>query len=548
MTPFYPTTNLLALAFASSYLVQASNDLPASFGPPPDSDPLTWGFYATHEVQTPTHLDITGSIPSWLTGSLYRGAAGTWDVGNYTAEHWFDGFSRNHLFQIADGSVTYRSRNASDELMHFIEETGLFPGNTFGSDPCKIIFGAFETTYRDGTNARGNTTTSNTPVAYIPNFPGLNRNSSNVGSPLNTLVSTTDANRLQQIDPVTLEAIELFTYQASHPLLSDSGRSCAHPAMTEEAIYNYVLDTSAKPPVYRVFGITSPEGETKIIANITDAPPAYIHSMFHTEKHVILIVWQADFTKAGESVLTSIGPWNPERKTLFYVIDPVNGGVVSKYESEDAFFAFHEINSFEDASGDIYIDLPTMPDYSFLDAAIVENLRANLGSKTNASSKNDLAGSFTRYKLPFYENNKASNGSLIKHTATIDIQLPYKNANIELPRIDESLKGKPYRYAYGIHVEKMGYFADSIIKIDTKKQSWKIWSPKTKQLPSEPIFIARPGAKTEDDGVLLTVAMDSAEKKSSLVVIDAITMKEIGRAHMPIVMGYGFHGAYHAEL
>lgn len=548
MAPFHPTTNLLSLAFASSYLVQASGDLAASFGPPPDSNPLTWGFYATHEVQTPTHLEITGSIPSWLTGSLYRGAAGTWDVGNYTAEHWFDGFSRNHLFQIADGSVTYRSRNASDELMHFIEETGLFPGNTFGSDPCKIIFGAFETTYRDGTNARGNKTTANTPVAYIPNFPGLDRNSSNVGSPLDTLVSTTDANRLQQIDPVTLEAIELFTYQATHPLLSDSGRSCAHPAMTEEAIYNYVLDTSAKPPVYHVFGITSPEGETNIIANITDAPPAYIHSMFHTEKHVILIVWQADFTKAGESVLTSIGPWNPERKTLFYVIDPVNGGVISKYESEDAFFAFHEINSFEDASGDIYIDLPTMPDYSFLDAAMVENLRANLGSKTNASSKNDLAGSFTRYKLPFYEYNKASNGSLITHTATIDIQLPYKKANIELPRIAESLKGKPYRYAYGIHVEKMGYFADSIIKIDTKKESWKIWSPKTKQLPSEPIFIARPGAKTEDDGVLLTVAMDSAEKKSSLVVIDAITMKEIGRAHMPIVMGYGFHGAYHAEL
>lgn len=318
--------------------------------------------------------------------------------------------------------------------------------------------------------------------------------------------------------------------------------------MTEQAIYNYLLDTSVKPPVYRVFGIKSPEGETKIIANITDAPPAYIHSMFHTKKHVILIVWQADFTKAGETVLTSLGPWNPERKTLFYVIDPVNGGVISKYESEDAFFAFHEINSFEDASGNIYIDLPTMPNYSFLDAAIVENLRANLGSKTNASSKNDLAGSFTRYKLPFYENNKASNGSLITHTATIDIQLPYKNANIELPRINEDMKGKPYRYAYGIHVEKIGYFADSIIKIDTKTQSWKLWSPKTKQLPSEPIFIARPGAETEDDGVLLTVAMDSAEKKSSLVVIDAITMKEIGRAHMPIVMGYGFHGAYHAEL
>ncbi|KAL7915562.1 carotenoid oxygenase [Trichoderma velutinum] len=526
MAPSLLPTKVLTLAFASSRLAHASNDLPASFGPPLGSDPLTWGFYATHEIQMPTCLSVTGSIPKWVTGSLYRGAAATWDVGNYTAEHWFDGFSRNHLFQIADGSVTYRSRNASDELMHFVQETGLFPGNTFGSDPCKTIFGAFETTYRDGTNEHGNKTTANTAIAFIPNFPGLARNTSSVGGPLNTLVSTTDANRLQQFDPVTLEAIELFTYQASNPLLSDSGHTCAHPAMTEDGtIYNYLLDTSTTPPVYRVFGVMSPGGETKIIANITDAPPAYIHSMFRSEQHVILIIWQADFTKAGKTLLSSMGPWNPERKTLFYVIDPVKGGVVSKYESEDAFFAFHQINSFEDASGNIYIDLPTMKDYSFLDAAMVENLRANLGSKTHPSSKNDLAGSFTRYKLPFYENNKASNGSFITHTAT----------------------GKPYRYAYGIHVEKIGYFADSIIKVDTETQSWKIWSPETKQLPSEPIFVPRPGATAEDDGVVLTVAMDSAEKKSSLVVIDATTMKEISRAHMPIVMGYGFHGAYRAD-
>jgi hypothetical protein len=50
-------------------------------------------------------------------GSLYRGAAATWDVGNWTAEHWFDGLSRNHRFEIENGAVHYRSRNGSDELM-----------------------------------------------------------------------------------------------------------------------------------------------------------------------------------------------------------------------------------------------------------------------------------------------------------------------------------------------------------------------------------------------------------------------------------------------
>lgn len=53
---------------------------------------------------------------TYYRGSLYRGAAATWDSGNYTAEHWFDGFSRNHRFEISEGKVSYRSRNASDEL------------------------------------------------------------------------------------------------------------------------------------------------------------------------------------------------------------------------------------------------------------------------------------------------------------------------------------------------------------------------------------------------------------------------------------------------
>lgn len=60
--------------------------------------------------------------------------------------------------------------------------------------------------------------------------------------------------------------------------------------------------------------------------------------------------------------------------------------------------------------------------------------------------------------------------------------------------------------------------------------------------------MSRPGATAEDDGVLLTVAMDSAEEKSSLVMINAINMEEIGQAHMPIVMGYRFHRVYHADL
>ncbi|CAI6094726.1 unnamed protein product [Clonostachys chloroleuca] len=537
---------LLPFVLSFSRLTRAEDDLPAWFEPPPGSDPITWGFYGTHEMREPTQLKVEGYFPHWLTGSLYRGGAGIWDVGNYTAEHWFDGFSRNHRFEIANGMVSYRSRNGSDEIMDFVRETGRYPEKSFGSDPCKMIFGAFETTFRDGISPHGNKSCMNIAVSYVSNFPGIIGNSTDGNVPFKIFVSTTDANGLQQIDPDTLEPTEIFTYQASHALLVNGSQSAAHPVHTADgSLYKYVLDLSSSPPIYRVFGIHPASGETQLLANITDTPPAYIHSLFGTEKHIVLIIWQADFTQEANNIVDSIGPWDPERRALFYVINRANGGIVGKYEAPDAFFAFHQIKSFEDKAGNIFVDLPRMNDTSFLSAARIPNLRANLGTP-NATSKNDLAGSFTRYRLPrLCKFPQSGNGTLETTPARIEFSLPYGEANIELPRINPARDGKPYRFSYGIHVQKAGNFADSIIEIDTEKRRWKVWAPETKHLPSEPIFVSKPNPTSEDDGVLLTVTIDSKSKRSSsLVVIDAKNMKELGRARMPIVMGYGFHGVW----
>ncbi len=518
-----------------------------SHGPPPGADPLTYGFYATPEIPEPVPLEITGIIPKWLNGSLYRGAAGSWDTGNLTAEHWFDGFSRNHRFEILNGKVEYRSRNASDEVVDFIRETGRLPGGSFGSDPCKIIFGAFEATFRDGVNPHGNTSSANVDVSYVANYPGLARNTSSRGGPFDTLVATTDGNYLQQIDPVTLDPIEISTYQAGNLLLNNTDRSAAHPAFgADGSIYNYALDLTAKPPTYRVFGVSPETGAATVLAKITDAPPAYLHSLFSTANHLILIIWQADIGHKSNTLVGSLLPWNPARKTLFYVISKTTGGVVSKYVSPDAFFAFHEINAFENSTGSLIIDLPTATDYHFLNTANVDNLRANIGSHANGSSYSDIAFNFTRYVLPNHgANAKFANGSLITHPAIKSFSLDYGKHNIELPRINQKYSGKDYRYAYGVHTDKPGYFTDSLIKVDTKTRTSIVWNPKTNHLPSEPVFVANPlGSGAEDDGVLLTIAMDAERKKSSLIVINATTMGELGRAQMPIAMGYGFHGVF----
>eukprot|EP00983_Pelagomonas_calceolata_P037914 1136593-Pelagomonas_calceolata.AAC.1 len=55
----------------------------------------------------------------------------------------------------------------------------------------------------------------------------------------------------------------------------------------------------------------------------------------------------------------------------------------------------------------------------------------------------------------------------------------------------------------------------------------------------ECVFVPRPGAQAEDDGVVLVQHM-GADGRSSLVVIDAQSWQELGRARLPYGLPCGF--------
>ena len=66
------------------------------------------------------------------------------------------------------------------------------------------------------------------------------------------------------------------------------------------------------------------------------------------------------------------------------------------------------------------------------------------------------------------------------------------------------------------------------------------------QSPGEPIFLADPDGVDEDDGVCLSVVLDGTKGKSHLLVLDAKTFEEVGRAEMEVVVPFGFHGTHFA--
>ena len=54
----------------------------------------------------PTYV-LSGEIPSWIDGSLFRNGPGKYELGDQQVEHLFDGLSVVHRFHITNGQVSF---------------------------------------------------------------------------------------------------------------------------------------------------------------------------------------------------------------------------------------------------------------------------------------------------------------------------------------------------------------------------------------------------------------------------------------------------------
>jgi torulene dioxygenase len=202
------------------------------------------------------------------------------------------------------------------------------------------------------------------------------------------------------------------------------------------------------------------------------------------------------------------------------------------------FFCFHQINAFDDpAKDDIIIDMSVYEDHSIIQHIYLDKLR------TLSADNTMHMGRLRRFCLPSVTSSSSKSKT---RQANVEFTLP-RSESIELATINPSNYQHPYRYTYGVNSSSpdIGRFADHIIKLDMQNINGghKLWGI-AGYTPSEPIFVPRPGGKTEDDGVVLTIVLDGIRGKSMLVILNAQDMKECARAEMETVFPIGFHGVW----
>ncbi|KAF9728369.1 hypothetical protein PMIN02_008326 [Paraphaeosphaeria minitans] len=528
-----------------------------------ESWPNSAGFDTDFEEHKSVELTVKGKIPHYVAGVLYRtGPLGfrvqTDQEKTWAANHWFDGFSCVHRFEISfpkDYStprVCYNSRRTVDELLEVVRKTGKLEGITFGRkrDPCESFFYKVMSMFKPATGPQnvGVTVSINMPSEQT-GTQAVNGHSTGV----ETLYLKTDASRMNQIDPETLEPKGVCRQYILHPSLI--GQLSAAHAETDPGtgdVFNYNLEMGRKSR-YRVFRISSSTGKTEILATFT-ATPAYVHSFFLTEHYVVLCVWNSHISWGGLSVLyrknilDAIASFDPSSKAKWYVVDRAGRGLVATYESE-AFFCFHTINAWEQPSSsdakktDLICELSMYENLDVMHRFYYDNLMSSHeSSKAYAGQKRrSCLARHAQFRLPVVE---PGNPSSEPRPADVLFKSDPMVAQ-ELPTINPSYAMRKHRYTYGTADRLKSTFMDGIVKFDNVTQTAIFWDTEA-HTPGEPIFVADPEGVEEDDGVLLSVVLDGVEEKSYLLVLRAKDLVELGRAEMKGPVAFGFHGAHKA--
>jgi len=446
-------------------------------------------------------LPVEGEMPDWLAGSLVRVTPAKFEAGGKPLNHWFDGQAMLHGFGVDAGRVSYANRWLRTKQLESIERDGKLAYTEFATDPCRSLF-------------------KRMALMFNPRAALTDNGVVNVVKLGEEHLALTETPMPVRFDPDTLSTFGTTEWAKDIPGLLTT----AHPHGDGGELINYAAHIGAISR-YRFFTMR-PGGTPRKAAEMKVREPAYMHSFGLTPRFFVLgefpyVVNPLDVARTrGAKPFMEHFRWKPERGTRFHLFDRRTGELGRTFDAP-AGFCFHHVNAYEEGS-EVVVDACVYDDPSIIEDLYLQRILAK--ERGNSPPR------FIRYRLDL-ETGESTN-----ETVT---DIPF-----ELPRIDYGGRnGKPYRYAYGVSGDYQADWFDVLAKVDVTDGSFELWQ-EPGCYPSEPVFVGDPGGEAEDDGVALSVVLDTVSGRSFLLVLDARTWQEVARAEAPQHVPLGFHGQF----
>ncbi|XP_072452064.1 beta,beta-carotene 15,15'-dioxygenase-like isoform X1 [Chiloscyllium punctatum] len=512
------------------------------------------------ESPEPVKAEIQGQIPQWLQGTLIRNGPGMHKIGDTVYNHWFDGLSLLHSFTFENGEVFYRSRYLRSDTYKSNIEANRIVVSEFGTmaypDPCKNIFSK--------------------AVSYLTHaIPDFTDNCLiNIIKYGEDFFASSEVNYIRRIDPRTLETLEKVDYTkyvslnlaTSHPHYDGEGNtynmgtSIAEKGKTKYLfvkIPNTKLDEKKKNTCFK---------NCEVLCSIPCRSlfsPSYYHSFGMTPNYVVFIEqpFKLDILKMATAYFKGVNwasclGWFPDDKTYIHIIDRKTKKPLPVKFYTDALIVYHHVNAYEE-DNHVVFDIIAYDDNGLYEMFYLENMTSS-NQKFDIKGKTFSLPSCRRFIIPL-DHDKTT--ELSRNMCTLGNTTAYalkeKDGSvyckpevlfegIELPQINYDYNGSKYRYIYASKV-RWRPIPTKVIKCDIQSRSCLEWREEH-CWPAEPVFVKLPDSKDEDDGVILSSIVSTDAKKSSfLLILDAKTFKELGRASVSVDVHLDLHGIFIPE-
>ncbi len=443
--------------------------------------------------------------PDWLRARLVKNGPGMFDVGDQQYHHWFDGLALLLEFDFGD-ELTYMSQFLHSPDHDVAVKEGRIPFTEFATVPkrsfWKRLWCTLSPIAQFGDNASINFLTRPDSAIAISDLPGG-----------------------LELDLDTLQVTGTFSLGRPPILLTNT----PHPQHDIEngAWWNIGIGLSWRGFGYQVFSLA--DGSNKPLRHgfIRRSSPAYMHSVGMTDRYMVIIEHPMSaslakfFTLAlRKRPIIDAFAWDGEQPLTFIVVDRRTGEVAARVPVPAKFW-FHAANVHEDGD-DVVVDLCTYPDDRAITELYLDRLRGPDGGALTPST-------FLRYRI-----------DVAGGTAT---DTPITDASVEFPTVNPNHLHKPYRYTWAASVDptRPNDYTNQLVKVDVQTGEVRTWS-QPGCYPGEPIMVPNPAGIAEDHGVVLCVVLDAPKRASMLLMLDAETFTELGRAELPDVVPFGLHG------
>jgi carotenoid cleavage dioxygenase len=449
---------------------------PAPPSKPPPNPYLVGNFAPVRDERDDADLEVTGAIPPELDGLLLRNGPNPILDPDPAMYHWFLGDGMLHGIELHAGKARYRNRwvrtaTASEAL----------------GEP-------------------------------VPKGP---REVNGVGSSASTAV-VVYADRILALYEASLPTevrADLSTVGAFDFGGSLTSTFTAHPKVDPITGEMLFFGSDALGPPFLRYHVVDANGALVRSEDIELPGPVMMHDWGVTSTRVVFLDLPVGFDVNLLGTQPFPFAWQPERGARVGVMPRTGGSDDVVWIDIDPCYVYHVMNSFDDADGNVVIDLVRYPDMFVTDSY---GPGATSGATLDRWTIDPRARTMTTERLD--------------------------DVSQEFPRVDDRFAGRVHRYGYAAEVATDDHWSAfaALRKHDLASGKVEHHEVGPGRGAGEPVFVPAAPDAGEDHGWVLSVVYDAARDGSDMLVVDATDFKAtpVATIHLPRRVPFGFHGTW----